>query len=180
MKREKIEGFWAGNEASTQSALAGTKMSQSVKQFCRIYLFLTLKQRIDLNHHFLLDGRHICRNKMVEVYIYIYFIYIELEWSGPVWRKIFGFHPGILNISPKSRFTLKTKMFVESYLKSEQRAENHSNISSQRLRNVLVALSSREMGNNWEILSRESSHKIPVEDRRWLGPRRLRDQRLPC
>ena len=32
MKKEKLEGFWAGNEASTQSALAGTKMSQSVKQ----------------------------------------------------------------------------------------------------------------------------------------------------
>ena len=32
MKKEKIEGFWTGNEASTQSALAGTKMSQSVKQ----------------------------------------------------------------------------------------------------------------------------------------------------
>ena len=97
-----------------------------------------------------MDGRHVCRNKMVQVYI-LYFIYIELEWTGPDWGRIFGFHPASnlildIGISPQSRFTLKSEMFVESYLKSELRSENHSNISSQRLRNVLLALSCREVG----------------------------------
>ena len=31
MKNQKLEGFWAGNEAATSSALAHSKMAHSVK-----------------------------------------------------------------------------------------------------------------------------------------------------
>ena len=31
MKNQKLEGFWAGNEAGTTSALGNSKMAQSVK-----------------------------------------------------------------------------------------------------------------------------------------------------